>query len=252
MDSDDKRLAAGFYADLAKAYQLLARSRARGETRREREDAAAAKLGGGGGGGGGGSLRELAADEAAPPEGDSDPRAAAPACWRRCIQEAGRAIYAEPTLLAPYLLKAEALQALERWREALATMEQCVNSEPSRRSDQAVLQKVVEAQFLVKKSERDDLYALLGVTGVGSKASEKEVRAAYKRAALEWHPDKHAEESAEQRAEAEAHFKKLGEALEILTDPFKRKLWDEGHTVESIGQQAQQRRQQQQQGRPRW
>jgi len=31
------------------------------------------------------------------------------------------------------------------------------------------------------------LYALLGVKGVGSKASEKEIRGAYKRAALEWH-----------------------------------------------------------------
>jgi len=49
----------------------------------------------------------------------------------------------------------------------LTTMEQCLNSEPSRAHDQSVLQKAAEAQFLVKKSEREDLYALLGVKGVG-------------------------------------------------------------------------------------
>lgn len=111
-----------------------------------------------------------------------------------------------------------------------------------------MLQKVAEAQFLVRKSEREDLYALLGVKGVGSKASEKEIRGAYKRAALEWHPDKHADKGEEAKKAAEAKFKQLGDALEILTDEFKRKLWDEGHDKESIEQQVQMR-QQQQQGR---
>jgi DnaJ-class molecular chaperone len=122
-------------------------------------------------------------------------------------------------------------------------MEQCLNSEPSRAHDHSVLQKAAEAQFLVKKSEREDLYALLGVKGVGSKASEKEIRGAYKRAALEWHPDKHSDKGEEERKAAEAKFKKLGEALDVLTDEFKRKLWDEGHDLESIEQQVQMRAQ---------
>ena len=41
------------------------------------------------------------------------------------------------------------------------------------------------------------------------------------------------------RKEAEAKFKALGEALDVLTDPFKRKLWDEGHDLESIAQHVQ-------------
>ncbi len=44
------------------------------------------------------------------------------------------------------------------------------------RQDQSVLQALAEAQFLVRKGQRPDLYALLGVKGVGSKASEKEIR----------------------------------------------------------------------------
>ena len=48
-----------------------------------------------------------------------DPRAGATACWRRCLQDAGNAIYQDPQLLSPYLLKAQALQAMERWAAAV-------------------------------------------------------------------------------------------------------------------------------------
>ena len=142
---------------------------------------------------------------------------------------------------------AQALQQMERWGEALGVLEACINSEPSRRNDQQVLQKVAEAQFLVKKSQRPDLYALLGVKGMGSKASEKEIRQAYKRAALECHPDRFSDKGEAERKVAEAKFKELGDALDILTDEFKRKLWDEGHDAESIAQRVQMRDQQQQQ-----
>ena len=88
-----------------------------------------------------------------------------------------------------------------------------------------------------------DLYARLGYKA-GSKASEKELRSGYKRAALEWHPDRHVDKGPAMRKEAEAKFKALGEALDVLTDPFKRKLWDEGHDLESIAQHVQRRDQQ--------
>jgi len=38
----------------------------------------------------------------------------------------------------------------------------------------------------------------------------------------------------EAKKEAEERFKLLGEALEILTDDFKRKLWNEGYDREAI------------------
>ena len=142
------------------------------------------------------------------------------------------------------MLKADALQEMERWAEALGAMEACINSGPAPRSDQRVLQKLSQAQFLLRKSQRPDLYALLGVKGVGSKASEREIRAAYKRAALEWHPDKHSDKDEAGRKAAENKFKELGEALELLTDDFKRKLWDEGHDLESIAAHVQRREQQ--------
>ena len=104
-------------------------------------------------------------------------------------------------------------------------------------------EKLAEAHFLVRKAARPELYGLLGA-GLGPKASERELRSGYKRAALEWHPDRHVDKDAAGRKEAEAKFKALGEALDVLTDAFKRKLWDEGHDLESIAQHVQRRNQQ--------
>ena len=61
---------------------------------------------------------------------------------------------------------------------------------------------------------------------------------AYKRLALDWHPDKN-NETAEAQAAAEAKFKLLGEALEILTDDFMRKLYDEGYDKAAIEERVQ-------------
>ena len=86
------------------------------------------------------------------------------------------------------------------------------------------------------------------VLGVSDHATEGEIRSAYRALCVKWHPDKHTQ-SDEARKRAEAKFKELGEALDVLTDEFKRKLWDEGHDLESIAQRVQMRDQQQQQGR---
>ena len=57
---------------------------------------------------------KLAADDATPAEDSADPRAGVAACWRRCLQDAGSAIYSDGQRIQPYLLKAQALQEFER------------------------------------------------------------------------------------------------------------------------------------------
>jgi len=52
------------------------------------------------------------------------------------------------------------------------------------------------------------------VLGVGPRAGWDDIRKAYKRLVLEWHPDKHPEPAAKQRAEA--RFKEVQEAYEKL------------------------------------
>jgi len=65
-----------------------------------------------------------------------------------------------------------------------------------------------------------DYYAMLGVA---RDASDTEIRERFRALAREAHPDRF---PAEQRAEAEAKFQELAEAVNVLTHPERRKLYD--------------------------
>jgi DnaJ-class molecular chaperone len=60
------------------------------------------------------------------------------------------------------------------------------------------------------------------VLGVPRTATEKEIKAAYRKLARTWHPDA----NPENQHEAEEKFKELQEAYEVLGDPEKRKKYD--------------------------
>lgn len=63
-----------------------------------------------------------------------------------------------------------------------------------------------------------DYYSVLGV---GRDASDSDIKRAYRGLARKYHPD-----VAEDKAAAEAHFKEINEAYEILSDPQKRSHYD--------------------------
>jgi len=77
----------------------------------------------------------------------------------------------------------------------------------------------------------------LGVTK-GAHATAAEIKSAYKKAALKWHPDRHSGGTEEKKKEAEAKFKEIGDAFELLTDPVKKKLYDQGYDRDEIDQRA--------------
>ena len=60
------------------------------------------------------------------------------------------------------------------------------------------------------------------VLGVSKDASADEIKRAYRRLAIKYHPDKNPDDK-----EAEAKFKECAEAYEVLSDPDKRQRFDE-------------------------
>lgn len=59
------------------------------------------------------------------------------------------------------------------------------------------------------------------VMGVSETATDKDIKMAYRRLARKYHPDVSKEKN------AEAQFKEVGEAYEVLKDPEKRKIYDQ-------------------------
>ena len=64
------------------------------------------------------------------------------------------------------------------------------------------------------------------VLGIGRDAAEDEIKKAFRKLAIKYHPDK----NPENRKEAEAKFKEVAEAYDVLCDPQKRQQYDRfGH-----------------------
>ena len=76
---------------------------------------------------------------------------------------------------------------------------------------------------------KSDYYDLLGISkGV----SADEIKKAYRKQALEWHPDKHKDN----KEAAEKRFKEINQAYQVLSDSQKRQAYDQfGHAAFSPG-----------------
>jgi len=76
---------------------------------------------------------------------------------------------------------------------------------------------------------KSDYYDILGVS---KSATSDEIKKAYRKQALEWHPDRHKDN----KEEAEKHFKEINEAYQVLSDPEKKSAYDQfGHAAFSPG-----------------
>jgi len=73
------------------------------------------------------------------------------------------------------------------------------------------------------QGDKPDYYEILGVS---RDASGDQIKSAYRKAALKWHPDR----NPEKKAVAEENFRLASEAYSVLSDPQKRSTYDRyGH-----------------------
>jgi DnaJ family protein C protein 3 len=121
----------------------------------------------------------------------------------------------------------------ERFEEAIAGFKQVLEMDEHSQDARKGLE---QAEKLFKRSKEVDYYKLLNVT---RGASAREIKRAYHKLAVEWHPDKNKGDE-----EAEIKFKAIALAYEVLSDEDLRKKYDAGEDVTGNPGEGQQQQQQ--------
>ncbi|KAJ5487770.1 Heat shock protein DnaJN-terminal [Penicillium desertorum] len=133
------------------------------------------------------------------------------------IQDCTEALRLDPGYIKAMKCRAKAHGKAGNWEEAVRDYKSVAENNPS---EPGIAEEIHEAEFELKKAQRKDYYKILGV---GKDASEQEIKKAYRKLAIQYHPDKNRDGAA-----GDEKFKEIGEAYETLIDSQKRAAYDNG------------------------
>eukprot|EP01126_Amoeba_proteus_P025163 TRINITY_DN2515_c0_g2_i8.p1 TRINITY_DN2515_c0_g2~~TRINITY_DN2515_c0_g2_i8.p1 ORF type:complete len:483 (-),score=118.40 TRINITY_DN2515_c0_g2_i8:166-1614(-) len=143
------------------------------------------------------------------------------------IEACNQALALDGGMTEAMKIKGEAYIAKEDYDEAVRQYEKAANA-----GDQSAGEGIRNAKRLQKMAQRVDYYKVLGLTKT---ASEQDIKKAFRKLAMQLHPDKMRNADATQKEEAEKKMKEIGEAYEVLSDPEKKGKYDRGEDIEMAG-----------------
>ncbi|KAF0691799.1 Aste57867_17070 [Aphanomyces stellatus] len=123
---------------------------------------------------------------------------------------------------------------LEEYDEAVRHHRRAVELEEDNRSFHEGLRR---AEAALKQSKTKNYYKILDIP---RDAASQAIKKAYRKKALEWHPDKHADRGEAASEEANKMFQEVAEAYEILSNDDMRARYDRGEDVTGNAQNQQQ------------
>lgn len=141
------------------------------------------------------------------------------------LSNCSEALNIDGELTEALVQRGEAKLLTKDWEGAVEDLKAAAQKSPQ---DMSVREALMRAEKALKLSKRKDWYKILGVSKTASVA---EIKRAYKKLALQWHPDK----NADNREEAENKFREIAAAYEVLGDEEKRMRYDRGEDEEGMG-----------------
>jgi DnaJ family protein C protein 7 len=127
--------------------------------------------------------------------------------YDNAIEDCTEALRLAPGYTKAQKIRAKAYGSAGNWDEAVKDYKNVAEANPG---EKGIQEDIRHAEFELKKSKRKDYYKILGV---GKDASDQEIKKAYRKMAIQHHPDKNPD------ARNDDKFKEIGEAYETLIDP---------------------------------
>lgn len=146
---------------------------------------------------------------------------------RDAIADCTNALQTNPNYLKVLLLRAKCHNDMENYEECVKDYEAALKIEKTIEIKTALK----DAKIALKRSKRKDYYKILGID---KRASDDEIKKAYRKRALVHHPDRHASASEDEKREQEKKFKEVGEAYAVLSDPQKKDRFDNGQDLDDV------------------
>ncbi len=137
------------------------------------------------------------------------------------LKDINKSISLNENYIKAYMRRGNIYMALKMYEEAKYDFQKVKDAEPSNRDAQKLLEDAKKNEKLAKKR---DYYKILDLK---PDAAENDIRKAYKKLALKWHPDRN-NESEEQKKMAEKTFRDINDAYSVLSDPKKKQQYDSG------------------------
>ena len=147
--------------------------------------------------------------------------------YSEAVADCNKALELNDGYAKAYLRRAEAKMEMGEYDDAIRDFNRTDQLDPKL----GARERMRVANHEAKRAAKKDYYKVLGVEKT---AKDDEIKKAYRKLALKWHPDKNSQ-TEEKKLEAEKKFKDINEAYSVLSDPEKKRKYDLGGDDEMMG-----------------
>ena len=137
------------------------------------------------------------------------------------MKDADEAIKNNPNYPTAYIRRALIYEEFKMFDDAKADLSKAKELDPSNPKIEGYIN---EANQKADSAKNRDYYQILGIN---KNATPDEIKKAYRKLALKYHPDRNSE-SEQSKKIAQRKFEDVSDAYSVLSDPKKKQMFDQG------------------------